>query len=293
MTILIRSGNLKTVKDPQISSVHSELLIVSYSSMPTSAKRIDIIIHLEHTTMRHSRNLVTTAEALQRVFLSFVDFSSNLRHPRLRSQPVTNFHQHRSIAIINGPAVRTAQSFGPKSVREGPLRDEGICSHDIRVVNPDGSIRDPEPLHQVLDAIDRKKYFVVQVSPSESLGYPVCKIFDKLEFRETERAKSKPVRNAQATTKQLELGWAIGSNDLEHRMKKMKQFLEEGRRVEVVVAAKKKGRRTSIEEAEAVLKKIRSTIDQIEGAKEWREVLGTVGASVTLYIEGKAKKPGD
>lgn len=70
----------------------------------------------------------------------------------------------------------------------------------------------------------------------------------------------------------------------------MEEFLREGRRVEIVLAMKLKGRVASKEEAEAVVSKIRAKIKEVEGAKEWRAADGAVGRQLTLYFEGKAKK---
>ncbi|KAL9113327.1 MAG: hypothetical protein Q9187_007638 [Circinaria calcarea] len=165
-----------------------------------------------------------------------------------------------------------------------------IRSRDVRVVDDNGSLKPAESLRSVLSSFDRQKYYLVQVSPPDSEDMPVCKILDKIKVREAERAKSKPAKDISNTTKQLELGWAIDANDLGHRMKKMKEFLEQGRRVEIIIATKKKGRKVTMDEAALLVKRIKERIAQVKGAKEWKEMQGVPGGMVTMFVEAKVKK---
>ena len=240
--------------------------------------------------MKHVGNLVTTAEALQKVFLPSLRQSRPLLWQRPHSSPALIFHQRRHLIFSGGRTVKTASSFGPKNGQKGPPRDEDIRSHEVRIVGPTGALKDPEALYHVLRSIDRSKSFVIQVSPQDGIGIPVCKVMDKEQFRKAEKAKSKPTKSVQSTTKQLELGWAIGPNDLGHRLNKMQQFLEEGRRVEIVISTKRRARKVTDQEAEWVLGRIRERIGKIDGAKEWKAMAGSVEETATLYVEGKARK---
>lgn len=238
----------------------------------------------------HTKKLITTAEALQRVFSPVTVSSGNLRapicQPHLRIQ--VSRHQRRQITFVGGRVL--PRQGGPRNAREGPLRNEAIQSREVRVVNNNGSLQPAESLESVLSSFDRQKYFLVQVSPPDSEEIPVCKILDKVKVREAERAKSKPVKDLSTTTKQLELGWAIDTNDLEHRMKRMKEFLEQGRRVEIIIATKKKARKVAKDEASLVVKRIRERIGEVDGAKEWKDMQGFSGGMVTIFVEGKVKK---
>ena len=182
------------------------------------------------------------------------------------------------------------RQVGPAFFRAGPLRDEEIRAHEVHVVDSDGTLSPAQPLSHVLNTFDRTKNFLVQVSPPDSSDTPVCKIIDKQEAREKERAKARPVKSRDSLTKRLELNWAIDANDLGHRMNKMKEFLEQGRRVEILMARKRKGRTTSDDEAQRLVEQIKKCVGDIEGAKEWKAMDGKVGLQATLYIDGKAKK---
>jgi len=111
-----------------------------------------------------------------------------------------------------------------------------------------------------------------------------------VQLREQERQKLKPKKNPQDTGKQLELSWAIDTNDLGHRLKKMKGFLEEGRKVEVVVAKKKGGRMASPKECEGVIARVKQAVAEVEGANETKAMEGKVGGTATLFFEGRAKE---
>lgn len=107
-------------------------------------------------------------------------------------------------------------------------------------------------------------------------------------MREFERAKAKPVKNRQAIMKQLEISWTIDRHDFEHKMRHLKRFLEEGRRVEVLVAKKTKHRRDPTpDEATALLDGIRLVVANVEGAIESRRPEGFMTKAMTMFFEGK------
>lgn len=238
--------------------------------------------------MEHRRSLISTAEALHRVFWSGTA-PRPLLHTRL--PPPSQRQQKRHATFI--ASRRFAPNHGAPPGRygqAGPVLDENINARQVHLVSADGKLEPAQPLSTILSSFDRKKYFLVQVSSPDEDEAPVCKILEKRIVRATEAAKAKPVRNAQTMMKQLELNWAIGGNDLGHRLNKMDEFLGQGRRVEVVLGVKKKGRVASKEEAEAVVSRIRAKVNEVEGAREWKPAEGAVGARMTLYFEGKAKK---
>ena len=125
---------------------------------------------------------------------------------------------------------------------------------------------------------------------------PVCKIVSKKEaHQQQERRKNeaKEKRKASAVTssvKTLELNWAIDPNDLAHRLDRIQEFLSEGRKVEIILAAKKKGRKANAEECEGVLQKIRTVVKGIDGAKEERPMEGKLGGFSTLSFAGRPPK---
>ncbi|KAL8742482.1 MAG: hypothetical protein Q9190_005044, partial [Brigantiaea leucoxantha] len=208
--------------------------------------------------MRHIANLPTTVDALLRVFNPL--FYSSLRlasyHPHnLLTRPLPNRHAHYT------PFSRYAagaQSSAPQT--HGPPRDEAIRAPEIHIVSPTtGSLLPPTTLRSVLHELDRSKNFVIQVGdtvhpsaanipppePGASIDtrprIPVCKIVDKVEYRQAEKERQKSKKDAgTARTKQVEVNWGIDGHDLEIRLRRMEEFLNKGKRVEVVFGKKRK-----------------------------------------------------
>ncbi|KAG8630800.1 hypothetical protein KVT40_002419 [Elsinoe batatas] len=123
---------------------------------------------------------------------------------------------------------------------------------------------------------------------------PVCKVENKAEaaakIRAQEAARKEQKKLAPEGVKIIELNWAIAEGDLGHRLKKVEEFLAGRRRVEVVIAPKRRGKKASREEAEGVLKKVREAVARAEGAKETRPMQGQVGGVVSLMVEGRRGK---
>ncbi|MCJ1258455.1 hypothetical protein MMC24_006288 [Lignoscripta atroalba] len=259
--------------------------------------------------MRHARHLTTDAEALQRVFFPggapsnvfLFRRRNNPLQPHLRSSART------TVTFLGGVAVPPPRTYGPSSQTFHPTsgrqqqkqqetrpRDEGIRSPTVHLVDDTtNSLAPPAPLPTILSSFDRTTHFLVQVATDASTSLPVCKIVNKLDFRTAERNRAKAAKAVQSVAKShktIELGWAIAPNDLDHRLKKMVEFLEEGRRVDIVIARKRKSRLTTVDEGTEVVKGIRQRVGGVEGAREWKEMEGEVGGVMKIYLEGTSKK---
>ena len=55
-----------------------------------------------------------------------------------------------------------------------------------------------------------------------------------------------------------------------------------------MLAAKKKGRQATPEQAAGLVKRIKDVIGEVEGAKETRAMEGKLLGLATIYVEGKA-----
>ena len=166
-------------------------------------------------------------------------------------------------------------------------RDEAIRSHEICLVQPDGRLGAPQSLSYVLRNIDRKASFIEQYNEVD--GVPVCKVINKKDAREAAKARKKQ-KPPSAVTKYLELNWRIDKNDLAHRLGKLREFLEQGRRVEVLLLKKKKRLRDATEEeGRQTLESLSNCVKGVEGAREMRPMDGSLLGRATLYYEGKVK----
>ncbi|OCL08589.1 hypothetical protein AOQ84DRAFT_431652 [Glonium stellatum] len=188
------------------------------------------------------------------------------------------------------------------------ITDEAIRSPYINLVDATG-FHPAVPLRQVLRSFDRALYHLIQVAPGSAppdpnsgaapgpdnhAALPTCKLVSKQELREQQRAKLALKNKARsrggagtAGAKQLEVNWAIGPNDLRHRLVRLKEFLGQGRKVEVLLAPRKQGRRATALEAQAVVARVREAVGECEGAVEVREPEGKVGGVFAMVFEGK------
>lgn len=109
--------------------------------------------------------------------------------------------------------------------------------------------------------------------------------------------KQRHLKNVANTEKKIELNWAIDGNDLGHRLKKAREFLEKGFKVEIAFASKRKGRKATLAEAESVLEKVMELVKNDEGRalgwKQWREPDGEILRLMSVFLEGKATQQKD
>ncbi|KAJ5050682.1 uncharacterized protein L3040_002557 [Drepanopeziza brunnea f. sp. 'multigermtubi'] len=256
--------------------------------------------------MRSSRCVSSIATALHKIFILPLEHRQSQFAIRTTSTSSTSFHS----TLLSPPPIQYQQrryaskykaTEKPTTAEKSRLpRDDEIRSWSVSLVDENGRLCDPRPTHDVLATIDRKVSTLVVVVPADPHTHapPICKIFNKQALRESETARLKAAKGGGVTTKTMELNWAIGANDLGHRMGKLKGWLEKGWRVEVLVAGKRKGRKANEEEAEGVLGAVRGVLAEA-GGKETKPMEGKVSlgegkglGTVTLYLEGKVKKEG-
>lgn len=169
------------------------------------------------------------------------------------------------------------------------------------VVNEEGRLDGPFRTREVLNSLDLELESLRMVSraPKEPAeGQPrhaICKIINKREEKEKERAQER-ARKEQARKatriKELEINWAIAPNDLQHKLKQMRTFLQKGYKVDLLLAKKKGSRSATRDEAEALIQAIRDVKSEIRGAKEWKEPDGKPLRVLKLYFSGSTSSSG-
>lgn len=114
----------------------------------------------------------------------------------------------------------------------------------------------------------------------------------KVSLREKERAtreKAKERLKAERFGKIVEMNWAIAPGDLEMKLKKVNAFLEEGRKVDIVIAPKKRRRVATKEEMDDLVKKILESVQMVEGVIQAAPTEGKLGGTMTYFFEKKQK----
>ena len=221
-----------------------------------------------------------------------------LRHSQRRAYhnpPATTPSSSRPIVSAR-PLIPLERAFGPKEQEHHQLRDEEIKSNIVRITRDgkdrsggsggSGGLSPPQNLRNFLTGMDRRRFFLVQVSPTDSEDVPVCKVMTREAVfkREQEKAKLGAKKTTEQLTKEIELGWRMAEGDLAHRMVKLQEFLGRGRKVEITIAPKRKRDVVPENEARGFLKRVRAGLEEL-GGREARKLEGTVGKLVTLFVE--------
>ncbi|PLB43661.1 hypothetical protein P170DRAFT_441118 [Aspergillus steynii IBT 23096] len=236
--------------------------------------------------MKHMRNLISTTQALRRVFIT------PLQVPR------SQFLRHFAAPTLNQSRLYHASPRSPFIARSSPtspppnqdpgdqLRDEAIEADIIQVVNDAGGLNPPARLRDVLRSFNRKENFLLQVSPTLPDRPTVCKIVNRIALRDHERAKAKAAHAAKVSTKQLELNWAINAHDLAHRLKQLTTFLDKGRKVEIILTRKRGKRSPNVEEIKHLMDSVITTVKEAN-AMQVRPMEGDPGKHVLLVVKKK------
>lgn len=262
--------------------------------------------------MHHSSSLLTPAQSLLRALCPAAKPRLRCNHtpetfrlsfnnnPRRFYKPV--FVSRNRVASING-SVNTPygdSNFRSQGLKLDPLRDyikdEDIEASQVQVVQPDGKLGPVQYLNFTLHGLNRDEEHLVQVGkidddPTGPIA--VVKVYQKAELMKQKLEKAKLAREQKKAVrdkapKQIELNWAIGQHDLELKLGQLESFLEKGKTVEVILAPKKKQRRATREEGEAVLDQIREKLVQV-GGKEVRPMEGEVLKQAILTISKKGQ----
>ncbi|MCJ1356175.1 MAG: hypothetical protein MMC33_006169 [Icmadophila ericetorum] len=186
------------------------------------------------------------------------------------------------------------RKFGPKDeagivVKDGPVYDEDIHSHMVRMVSENGTLENPVTRYSILSSINRKDYWLKQVRLGTDGSFPVCKIVKKWDERQAQRARSKKLKDPNMLMKEIEMGWAISGGDLEHKLSMMKGFLEEGRRVELIIGSKKGAKTVEMRDMEVLVARIQKAIVEV-GASETTPLQGKIGQRVTIAAGNRKAK---
>lgn len=176
-----------------------------------------------------------------------------------------------------------------KAEKDRLPRDHEIKDWKVSYVDENGTLHPPRKTLDILASLDLKKVTLVTVKAAEWPEYPICKIMDKQLLQQQERARRKKESGRGGpVTKTIELNWAIGGNDLRHRMERLKEFLGKGWKVEILLASKRKGkgRKATEDEGAELMKTIKETALEV-GGRESKPVEGKLLQQTTMYFEGK------
>ncbi|KAF2127022.1 hypothetical protein P153DRAFT_377929 [Dothidotthia symphoricarpi CBS 119687] len=250
-------------------------------------------------------HISSTSRALYRVFIA-----PNLRTntpiplqflPAFAAPTASSSH-----SLVSRTTVRTktyTKDTRRHALSDHYILDAAITSPLINFVDEAGKFYPSVPLTEALTSFNKITHHLVQMAPGNVDGYgrpasndpadlPTCRVISKISLREQFQHKLETLRRqekgqpAGPAHKNLELNWAIAGGDLKHRLEKMKGFLRDGRKVEIMLGPKKRGKQANEQEANAVLNAVREAVEECKGASVVKSE-GTVGGVMTIVFEGR------
>lgn len=113
--------------------------------------------------------------------------------------------------------------------------NEGITASELRVIGPDGNQLGILSRAEALLEAERAGLDLIEISPQAAP--PVAKIIDwgKYQYQKTKEQQRNRRNTTTVEIKQMRLGLKIGGNDLEIKLRKIREFLEAGHRVKIMV----------------------------------------------------------
>ncbi|KAI8062193.1 hypothetical protein BC940DRAFT_309383 [Gongronella butleri] len=137
----------------------------------------------------------------------------------------------------SGGGSSSSKKGGAQQQQQRSRRDEEITSRYITFVDAEGEVHERQTVDSVLASIDRSRYFLVEVNSNAKP--PVCRLFDKKQLFEKQKASKKKPKQVEQITKEVTFGWNVSLHDMGHKLNKAIQFLDKGNRVKIEIKHKK------------------------------------------------------
>ncbi|KAF2462053.1 hypothetical protein BDY21DRAFT_6531 [Lineolata rhizophorae] len=151
-------------------------------------------------------------------------------------------------------------------------------------------VKENQPGHHLVQVGEQTRFIMRQrVKLATVRIIPASELNDKEQKRveswAVEKGKKDKKGKAKVQTKEMEMSWVTDRNDLGHKLGRVKEFLDDGKRVEVSFSGKHNRRRAEPEECKNLVNHVRSQILGWKGVKEWKVENGSIGKRLTLYFE--------
>lgn len=160
-------------------------------------------------------------------------------------------------------------------------RNSQITAKWISVVDEFGKMKGTFLTEDVLSDFDfDTKSLVTVVEGNLADGRPpLCKVMDRSTLRKNEFAAVKKKKKKAPPVKVIEISWSVEKHDMETKLRRIKEFLMKGYKIDVLLKMKRKGRDVTTEEGEKLINDIFDAVKEA-GGKEQRpsegDLLGTM-----------------
>jgi translation initiation factor IF-3 len=125
-------------------------------------------------------------------------------------------------------------SFITKDSKDANI-NEKIRVREVRLIDADGKQLGIIPTAEAMRMAREKDLDLVEVSPKTAP--PVCKIMDygKFKYQVAKKAQEAKKKQTVIQIKEMKIGLKISEHDLAFKIKHMREFLEDGCKVKVII----------------------------------------------------------
>lgn len=125
-----------------------------------------------------------------------------------------------------------------KEAKDTVSINEKIRAREVRLIAEDGRQLGIVPTTDAIRLAKEQELDLVEVSPSATP--PVCKIMDygKFKYQIAKKAHDAKKKQAVIHIKEMKLGLKIEEHDLMFKLKHLKEFLQEGNKVKIIIMFK-------------------------------------------------------
>ncbi len=128
--------------------------------------------------------------------------------------------------------------FIGKDVKDTININEKIRAREVRLISDEGKQLGIVPIMEAIRLAKEQELDLVEVSPKTVP--PVCKIMDygKFKYQIAKKAHDAKKKQAVIHIKEMKLGLKIEEHDLMFKMRHLREFLEDGNKVKVIIMFK-------------------------------------------------------
>jgi len=161
--------------------------------------------------------------------------------------------------------------------------NQEIRAEQLRVIGPSGEQLGIMSLSEALTVAEEAGVDLIEISPSASP--PVAKVVDwgKYQYQKT-KEQQKNRKNAKTVElKQIRMGLKIGANDLEIKLRKIREFLQVGHKVKILIFFR--GREMAHQELGYIMiEKIASKLEEVAIIEQKPQM---AGRNLSIVVRSK------
>ena len=164
----------------------------------------------------------------------------------------------RRVSPLRSLFVPEEDAIGP--IERGLRVNEQIRISPVRVINAEGVMLGVMPTSKALEAAREAGLDLVEVAPNERP--PVCKIIDYGKFKYTQKKRLSKQKQHQVHIKEIRVRPKTGDHDIEVKVKRAREFLEQKDKVLVNVLFR--GRELAhIDEGRRVMQEVLAALEEV------------------------------